>query len=189
VLVGVQSACWLCGHFVGFFNDNNGIAGNSADAAAHVFRFPPYCLLPAARRLRSRADHRRIRANIPKPTDKASQAMLSGENPENRGSWSFRWQSNAADLKEGSVLRSQPGVLALGVTQRILMRACKGQRVVVALANDVLALGSRDSDSSKRAGHRCDCGRSDHQPTAAKGRFRLRRGDGGLALATWPCRS
>src|SRR5580704_11738192 len=138
VLVGVQSGMLLAGTFVGFFYDNMGIAGILLiDGLTYfVYRMRSGYVSPR--------DHRQYPREYSESTDTASQALGSGENPEIAEAGTSL-AIYAADMKEGfAYLRSQPVVLALGVTHAILLASVvSGNVVVVALANDVLHSGSR----------------------------------------------
>src|SRR5258707_8486832 len=143
VLVGVQSGMLLAGTFVGFFYDNMGIAGILLIDGLTYF-VSAYCLYRMRSGYVSPRDHRQYPREYSESTDTASQALVSGENPEIAEAGASL-AIYAADMKEGfAYLRSQPVVLALGVTHAILMASVvSGNVVVVALANDVLHSGSR----------------------------------------------
>jgi DHA3 family macrolide efflux protein-like MFS transporter len=143
VLVGVQSGMLLAGTFVGFFYDNMGIAGILLIDGLTYF-VSAYCLYCLRSGYVSPRDHRQYPREYSESSDTASLALESGENPE-LAEAGVSLAIYAADLREGSrYLRSQPVVLALGITHAILMASIISSNVViVALANDILHSGSR----------------------------------------------
>src|SRR5260221_2546834 len=133
----------LAGTFVGFFYDNMGIAGILLIDGLTYF-VSPYGFTQWAGGYAPRRDHRQYPREYSESANATSQALGSGENPEIAEAGASL-AIYAADMKEGiGYLRSQPVVLALGVTHAILMASVvSGNVVVVALANDVLHSGSR----------------------------------------------
>jgi hypothetical protein len=143
VLVGVQSGMLLAGTFVGFFYDNMGLAGILLIDGLTYF-VSAYCLYCLRSGYVSPRSHRQYPREYSETSDTASLALESGENPEISEA-GVSLAIYAADLRDGSrYLRSQPVVLALGLTHAILMASVVSANVVVvALANDVLHSGSR----------------------------------------------
>ena len=143
VLVGVQSGMLLAGTFVGFFYDHMGVAGILLIDGLTYF-VSAYCLYCLRSGYVSPREHRQYPREYSESSGTASLALETGENPE-LAEAGVSLDIYAADLREGSrYLRSQPVVLALGITHALLMASIVSSNVVVvALANDILHAGSR----------------------------------------------
>ena len=134
VLVGVQTGMLLAGTFVGFIYDHIGISGILFIDGLTYF-VSSYCLFSLRSGYVSPLKHREY------PRVHTAQALESGENPEvAEAGLSLEILS---DMKAGfGYLRTQPVVVALGVTHAMLMASIVSANVVlVALANDILHSG------------------------------------------------
>jgi MFS family permease len=142
VLVGVQCGMLLAGTFVGFIYDHIGIAGILLIDGLTYF-VSSYCLFLLRKGYVSPRDHKNFPREYSETTQATVQALESGENPEVAEAGLSL--AIYVDMKEGfGYLRSQPVVLALGVTHAILMASIVSSNiVVVALANDILHSGAR----------------------------------------------
>jgi len=132
----------LAGTFVGFIYDHIGIAGILGIDGLTYF-VSAYCLYCLRSGYVSPREHRQFPREYSEASETASLALESGENPEVAEAGLSL--SIYSDMKEGfGYLRTQPVVLALGVTHAILMASIVSSNVVVvALANDVLHSGAR----------------------------------------------
>lgn len=142
VLVGVQSGMLFAGTFVGFIYDHVGIAGILFIDGLTYF-VSALCLYLLRRGYISPRSHRFYPREYSEVTQATSQALEAGEIPEvAEAGLSLAIYS---DMKEGfGYLRSEPVVVALGVTHAILMASIVSSNVVlVALANDILHSGAR----------------------------------------------
>jgi MFS transporter, DHA3 family, macrolide efflux protein len=142
VLVGVQSGMFLAGTFVGFIYDHIGVGGILFIDGLTYF-VSAYCLFLLRTGYVSPRDHKQYPREYSESTAATAQALEAGDNPEVAEAGLSL--AIYADMKEGfSYLRSQPIVLALGITHAILMASIVSSNiVVVALANDILHSGSR----------------------------------------------
>jgi MFS transporter, DHA3 family, macrolide efflux protein len=158
VLIGVQSGMLMAGAFVGFIYDTIGIAGILAiDGATYVVSAfclykmrsgyvsprPRYAPDPDQSGARSSARPTARSRQYSEATEATALALESGGNPEVAEAGLSL--SVFDDLKEGfAYLKSQPKVLALGVTHATMMAGVVSANVIlVALANDVLHAGAR----------------------------------------------
>ncbi len=142
VLVGVQSGMLLAGTFVGFIYDHVGIGGILLIDGLTYF-VSSACLWALRSGYVSPRDHKTFPREYSEVSNATAIALESGENPEvAEAGLSLTIYS---DMKEGfGYLRSQPVVLALGITHAILMASIVSSNiVVVALANDILHSGAR----------------------------------------------
>src|SRR5271169_2567655 len=142
VLVGVQTGMLLAGTFVGFMYDHIGIGGILFIDGLTYF-VSASCLYMLRRGYVSPRDHKQFPREYSEATQRASQALESGENPEVAEAGLSL--AIYADMKEGVwYLRQHPVVVALGVTHAILMASIVSSNVVVvALATEILHSGAR----------------------------------------------
>jgi len=142
VLIGVQSGMLIAGSLVGFLYDRAGIQGILFIDGLTYF-VSAFCLYCTRKGYVSPRDHLKYPREYSEATEATALALESGENPEVAEAGLSL--AIYADMKEGfSYLRSQPIVLALGITHAILMASIVSSNiVVVALANDILHSGSR----------------------------------------------
>jgi len=142
VLVGVQSGMLMAGTLVGFVYDHIGIAGILIIDGLTYF-VSATCLYLVRRGYVSPQGHRNYPREYSEASEGTAQALASGENPEVAEAGLSL--DIYGDIKEGvAYLRTQPLVLALGVTHAMLMAAIVSSNVViVALANDILHSGAK----------------------------------------------
>jgi len=138
----VQTGMLLAGTFVGFIYDHIGIAGILFIDGLTYF-VSAACLYMLRSGYVSPRDHKQFPREYSEATQRASQALESGENPEVAEAGLSL--SIYADMKEGfGYLQQHPVVVALGVTHAILMASIVSSNVVVvALATEILHSGAR----------------------------------------------
>jgi hypothetical protein len=142
VLIGVQSGMMIAGAFVGFIYDSAGISGIlGIDGLTYIVS--ALCLYQMRRGYVSPRSHQSQSREYSEATDTTSQGLETTENPEvAEAGLSLALYK---DMKEGcAYLKTQPKVLAVGVTHAALMAGVVSANVVlVALANDLLHSGAR----------------------------------------------
>jgi len=142
VLVGVQTGMLLAGTFVGFIYDHVGIAGILCIDGLTYF-VSAFCLYSLRTGYVSPLMHRQYPREFSESAEGTAQALESGENPEiAEAGLSLEI---FADMKQGfGYLRTQPVVVALGITHAMLMASIVSSNVVVvALADQILHSGAR----------------------------------------------